>query len=324
MKALVAGGAGFLGSTLAERLLAEGHAVDVVDDLSTGALAHLADARADRSNHLTFHRLDLADPTLGGVLARRAPDVVFHLALPPASAASTDPVGDADATVVRSLRLLEAVRAAGAAKVVVVLDAAAYHGRVGPDELPVLEASPAEARRGPHGVASRALVEYLAAARAQHDLEFTAVALATTYGPRQPATSVPGALVGAALAGVSVAPPAGTTDLVYVDDAVDAVVRAAARGGGLVVNVGSGEETPWARLAELVGRAVAPRAADDAPAPASLAWPDDPHRPDRFRLDVGRAGIHLGWAPWTTLEAGVSATVAAAVPGRQGRGGAPT
>ena len=68
--ALVTGGAGFIGSTLVDRLLAEGWRVDVVDDLSSGRLTNLAVARADRSHDLTFHQLDIRDPSLVDLMVR--------------------------------------------------------------------------------------------------------------------------------------------------------------------------------------------------------------------------------------------------------------
>src|SRR5690606_35873113 len=77
---LVTGGAGFIGSTLVDRLLAEGHTVDVVDDLSSGNLANLADARRDGAGKMTFHRLDIRSADLAALVARREPEVVFHLA----------------------------------------------------------------------------------------------------------------------------------------------------------------------------------------------------------------------------------------------------
>ncbi|HVL03029.1 MAG TPA: SDR family NAD(P)-dependent oxidoreductase, partial [Acidimicrobiales bacterium] len=80
MRALVTGGAGFIGSTLVDRLLAEGHAVDVIDDLSTGSLTNLAEARGDRSHELTVHQVDVRSPEVVELVARRAPEVVFHLA----------------------------------------------------------------------------------------------------------------------------------------------------------------------------------------------------------------------------------------------------
>ena len=80
MRVLVTGGAGFIGSTLVDRLLAEGCDVDVIDDLSTGALANLADARAQRSRKFSFHRLDVRSPQLTDLVAHRKPEVIFHLA----------------------------------------------------------------------------------------------------------------------------------------------------------------------------------------------------------------------------------------------------
>ncbi|HWC39327.1 MAG TPA: NAD-dependent epimerase/dehydratase family protein, partial [Acidimicrobiales bacterium] len=80
MRVMVTGGAGFIGSTLVDRLLAEGHAVDVVDDLSSGSLTNLADARSGAGNDMTFHHLDIRSPGLVELMARRPPEVVFHLA----------------------------------------------------------------------------------------------------------------------------------------------------------------------------------------------------------------------------------------------------
>src|SRR5262245_56740223 len=80
MKALVTGGAGFIGSTLVDRLLAEDWHVDVVDDLSKGSLANLAMARQAPDRRCSFHRLDVASPAVIDLIAHRRPDAVFHLA----------------------------------------------------------------------------------------------------------------------------------------------------------------------------------------------------------------------------------------------------
>src|SRR4051794_36368490 len=77
---MVTGGAGFIGSTLVDRLLAEGCDVDAIDDLSTGALANLTDARAQRNRKFSFHRLDVRSPQLADLVAHRRPEVIFHLA----------------------------------------------------------------------------------------------------------------------------------------------------------------------------------------------------------------------------------------------------
>src|SRR5690349_17954227 len=129
MKALVTGGAGFIGSTLVDRLLAEGHAVDVVDDLSSGSLANLAEARADRSHELKVHRVDVRDPAVIELIGRRQPDVVFHLAAQADVRVSVArPVFDAEVNVLGSLHVLEGARTAGARKVVFASSGGTIYG----------------------------------------------------------------------------------------------------------------------------------------------------------------------------------------------------
>ena len=184
MKALVTGGAGFIGSTLVDRLLAEGHHVDVIDDLSSGSLANLADARAGGAGRRSFHQLDLVDDAVIDVVARRQPDVVFHLAGDPdPQVASSSRRGTQTTTIVGTLHLLEGARAGGVDKVVFASSCDIY-GEVVAADLPVRESHP-QRPRSPHGVAKKAVTDYLAAYREIHDLEFTSLALASVYGPRQ-------------------------------------------------------------------------------------------------------------------------------------------
>ena len=119
MRALVTGGAGFIGSTLVDRLLAEGHAVDVVDDLSSGSLANLGEARATRGYELTFHRLDIREPAVSELVAHLRPEVVFHLAAQADVRVAVDrPVFDAEVNIIGTVNVLEGARAAGSRKVV--------------------------------------------------------------------------------------------------------------------------------------------------------------------------------------------------------------
>ena len=107
-RALVTGGAGFIGSTLVDRLLAEGNTVDVVDNLSTGSLANLAEARTVGAGRLSFHQFDVRSADLVGLMARRKPEVVFHLAAQADVRVSVaDPVLDAEVNILGSLRALE-------------------------------------------------------------------------------------------------------------------------------------------------------------------------------------------------------------------------
>ena len=299
MRVLVTGGAGFIGSTLVDRLLAEGHAVDVLDDLSTGRLDNLAEARADRRHEITFHTIDVRTPETPDVIARRSPEVVFHLAGRPGVDAATD----TDINVLGTLRVLEGARLAGARKVVFASSAGVY-GEADADALPVRESAP-QRPSTVHGVAKKAAFEYLCAYRDQWGIEFTALALATVYGPRQATGVVPSLLARLRAGEACVVTGDGrqTRDLVYVDDVVDALVRATERGGGLLVNVGTGRETSVADLLGTLAGLV------EVPTPAVAVAPVPPGEPRRVALDPGRARIHLGWAPWTPLEDGLRAVL---------------
>src|SRR5437867_12117846 len=115
MRALVTGGAGFIGSNLVDRLLAEGHSVDVIDDLSTGSLANLAPARAEAGHRLNFQRLDLRDPAVVDLIQRRGPEVVFHLAAQADVRVSVErPTFDAEVNVLGTINVLEGARLGGA------------------------------------------------------------------------------------------------------------------------------------------------------------------------------------------------------------------
>jgi UDP-glucose 4-epimerase len=351
MKALVTGAAGFIGSNLVDRLLAEGHQVEAVDDLSAGTLANLAEARRSPNGRLTFHQLDIRSPALGDVMRRSRPDVVYHLAAPKAG---TPALEEADRHVMGSLRVLEGARASGVQKVVFTSGAAIY-GDPDPGDLPLRESHP-QKPVALDGVAKKAVGDYLFAYREMHSLEFTALVLGHVYGPRQSdagpggsgAAGAAGAAGGSGAAvraggsagaggsvgaggsgagsGAAVGPvgPVGpvvasfaarlaraepgvihgtggaTRDFVYVDDVVDALARAAERGGGLLINVGTGRETAIRDLY----RAMAGQAGLDAP-PARA--PERAGEVRRISLDPGRASIHLGWKPWTSLAEGTAA-----------------
>ncbi|MGH9184188.1 MAG: NAD-dependent epimerase/dehydratase family protein, partial [Acidimicrobiales bacterium] len=275
MRALVTGGAGFIGSALVDRLLAEGHEVDVVDDLSTGSLSNLAQARADPSHELRFHQVDIRDPEVAHLVARRRPEVVFHLAAQPDVRVSVaQPVLDAEVNVVGSLNVLEGARAGGARKVVFASSGGTIYGEVDPVDLPVRESHP-KRPRSPYGVAKKAVGDYLGAYRELHGLDFTALALGNVYGPRQDPHGEAGVVAIFAarlLAGepCTIFGDGGQTrDFVYVDDVVDAFVAAAGRGGGLVLNVGTGIETSVVELHRVLaaGAGARPVAAHAPPRP---------------------------------------------------------
>jgi UDP-glucose 4-epimerase len=299
VRALVTGGAGFVGSHLVDRLLAEAHSVDVVDDLSGGALANLAAARAEATRtggELKFHSVDVRVRELGDLLARRRIEVVFHLAAPAPGTPERDAL---DVVFMGAANLVDAARRAGVAKVVAGFDAAELYGAVPSSELPVKDGRAWQPRTA-IGVAQQAVAELLAVARDRDDLEYTGLAFANVYGPRQsPSRGVVAAFVAASARGEPATIDGDgrqTRDFLYVDDAVDACVRAATRGSGLVVNLGTGSQTTIRDLHRLIA----------VGGPPAVHGPARPGEIGRFALSPARARIHLTWAPWTELEAGVA------------------
>jgi UDP-glucose 4-epimerase len=308
-RTLVTGGAGFIGSTLVDRLLAEGHEVDVVDDLSTGSLANLSAARA-AGGEFRFHHLDIREEALTDVVVHRRPEVIFHLAAQasvPVSVAR--PLYDAEVNVLGTLRVLEAARAAKTQKIVYAASGGSLYGEPDPADLPVAEHAP-HGPLSPYGVSKKAAIDYMVAYRALHATEFTALALANVYGPRQDPYGEAGVVAIFAsrlVAGedcVINGDGTFTRDYVFVDDVVDAFARAAKRGGGLVLNIGTGLETSVNDLYRHVAAAVGTRA-------QPRHGPDRPGDVQRNALDPDRAHIHLGWKPWTTVPEGVARVVAA-------------
>jgi UDP-glucose 4-epimerase len=308
LRALVTGGAGFIGSTLVDRLLAEGHEVDVVDDLSSGSLANLADARSHPDHVFRFHRMDIRDAAVSELIERREPEVIFHLAAQiDVRVSVSDPVLDAMINVIGSLHVLEGARRAGSRKVVFASSGGTIYGAPDGDDLPVKESFP-QTPISPYGVAKKVVGDYLHAYRTLHEIEYTALALANVYGPRQDPHGEAGVVAifaGRLLQGepcTIFGDGAQTRDYVFVDDVVDAFVRASEKGGGLVLNIGTGVETSVNELYSTMARV----AGVDRAATMAEARPGEV---PRSSLDAGRAEMQLGWKPWTDLATGTAAVL---------------
>jgi UDP-glucose 4-epimerase len=308
VRTLVTGGAGFIGSTLVDRLLAEGHEVDVVDDLSTGSEANLDAARQAGGRRLSVHRLDIRSPDVVDHVARQEPEVVFHLAAQAAVPVSvTRPVYDAEVNVVGTVHVLEGARAAGTRKVVYAASGGTLYGDPDPSRLPLDEAN-GRAPLSPYGITKAVALDDLAAYRVLHGLEWSAMALANIYGPRQDPHGEAGVVAIFArrlLAGEACRlfdSGRNTRDYTYVEDVVDAFVRAASAGEG-VCNIGTGVETTTADLYAVVASAVG---ASDAQAEMAPPRPGDLAR---SALDPSRARVALGWEPRIALDEGVARTV---------------
>jgi UDP-glucose 4-epimerase len=295
MKAMVTGGAGFIGSHLVDRLLAEGYTVDVIDDLSHGSLANVAEARNDHTGAFRFHNLDARSRDLSELVGRRAPQVIFHMVDVP----EDNDRNSVDVLVTTCVNVLEAAKEHNVGKVVVTIDALALYGNPLAADLPLRDGQPA-APTTSRGIAMRTIVDLCKLYRTRHAVEFTVIALVNVFGPRQrPERGVAAAFVERAARGQTAeihGDGRQTRDLLYVDDAVDALVRSAVRGGGLVVNVGTGVQTSVRQLERMVMGEV-PAATRKAARPEDIA---------RFAVSPVRARIHLAWAPWTSVAEGVA------------------
>ncbi len=308
MRMLVTGGAGFIGSTLVDRLLAEHHHVDVVDNLSSGKLANLADARRQSTGEFSFHQIDIRDAALQELIERSRPDVVFHLAAQADVRVSVnDPILDAQINVIGALNVLEGARRAEAQKIVFASSGGTIYGEPEVASLPVTEAH-ALRPGSPYGVSKRVFTDYLQIYRDLYQLEFTSLALANVYGPRQDPHGEAGVVsifAGKLLSGepcTIFGDGLQTRDFVYVDDVVDAFVRAATRGGGLLFNIGTGIETTVVDLYRAMADAAGVSLPADFAAPRAGEL-------DRIALDSSRARLHLEWSPWTDLPDGARSVI---------------
>jgi UDP-glucose 4-epimerase len=181
------------------------------------------------------------------------------------------------------------------------------YGDPDPGELPVRESHPHQPL-SPYGVSKKSVIDYLVAYRGLHALEFCALALANVYGPRQDPHGEAGVVAIFAeriLRGQPVTifgDGKQTRDFVFVDDVVDAFVRAATRGGGLVCNIGTGHETSVNHLLTTMTEQAGVEV-------SSLTAPPRPGELLRSSLDIERAAIQLGWHPWTGLPEGTRAVL---------------
>ncbi|HUC04328.1 MAG TPA: NAD-dependent epimerase/dehydratase family protein [Acidimicrobiales bacterium] len=308
MRSLVTGGAGFIGSALVDRLLAEGHEVDVIDDFSTGSLSNLAEARAAAGGALTIHHIDITTPTVIELIVRRRPTYIFHLAAQADVRVSVArPTFDAAVNIVGSLHVLEGARQGECERIVFAASGGTLYGDPPAEELPLRESAPHKPL-SPYGVSKKAVLDYLVAYRELHALEFSALALANVYGPRQNPHGEAGVVAIFAdrlLTGEPVTifgDGAQTRDFVYVDDVVDAFVRASTRGGGLVCNIGTGQETSVNDLHHVMAAQLNSKV---KPKKAPLRAGEVA----RSCLDIERAAIQLGWRPWTELTEGTGAVL---------------
>ena len=294
MRALVTGGAGFIGSNLVDALIKRGDSVEIVDNLSSGK-------RENVHEQARLHVLDVREP-LGDLFVELRPDVCFHLAAQADVRVSVErPDYDAEVNVIGTVRVLEAARSVGALVVFASSGGAIY----GECDKPADEAS--ERRPlAPYGTAKLAGEEYLLTYQRLHGMANVALRFGNVFGPRQDPHGEAGVVaifLGRLRDGETCliyGDGKQERDYVYVGDVVAAALAAANVEGG-IFNVGTGRATSVLELYDLC-RKVAGSDLEARLAPARTG------ELRRSVLDNSKAADELGWRPDTALEEGLRHT----------------
>jgi len=300
-KVLVTGGAGFIGSHVAELLLGLGWEVAVLDDLSTGKEENIP--RGCR-----FYRMDVRDPALEGVLERERPDFVSHQAAQMSVVRSVaDPAFDASVNILGLINLLQGCVRHSVKKVVFASTGGALYGEPDPANLPCAESHPI-APLSPYGITKAASEHYFRYFNRTHGLPYMALRYANVYGPRQDPHGEAGVVAifcGAMREGKPVKLYAGgeaTRDYVHVRDVARAnhlALTSDISQGSL--NISTAKETAvkeiFTILAEFLKYDLAPE-----------LLPLRPGEVFRISLDNRAAKQALEWAPAVELKPGLVET----------------
>jgi UDP-glucose 4-epimerase len=303
-KVLITGGAGFIGSHVADRFLSEGWEVHVIDNLYNGK-------RENVPAEAGFHELDIRDAAAADLVRTLKPDVLVHLAAQMDVRRSVaDPMFDAQVNVLGSINLLEAVRQHSPATRVVFSSTggAVYGDFTRPPNVETFAKNP----ESPYAISKLAVENYLAYYGRVHGMEYAVMRFANVYGPRQDPHGEAGVVAifcGRILDGQAMTvfgDGLQTRDYVFVGDVVDATYRGATESlpktellDTRAYNVGTGVPTDVLRLANVLMTV----------AGASTPVEHAPERPGEQRtsyLDVAKADTELGWRPAVTLEEGLS------------------
>jgi UDP-glucose 4-epimerase len=300
MRVLITGGAGFIGSQVADAHLARGDDVAVVDSLASGR-------REFVPPQARFYHTDIRDPAMRTIFERERPHLVnHHAAQVSVSASVRDPVGDADINILGTIRVAALAAEFGVEQFIFASTGGALYGE--PDRLPADESTPI-LPLSPYGCAKAAAEAYLAMFSRTSGLRVCSLRYANVYGPRQDPHGEAGvvAIFTRALLDGRQATIFGdgeqTRDFVYVEDVVRANLLAADRRIVGAFNIGTGQATSvntvYQTLARITRRSAQP-----------LYGPPRPGDVRHITLAAGAAAAHLGWVPVTSLEAGLAATAA--------------
>jgi UDP-glucose 4-epimerase len=300
VRILVTGGAGFIGSNVADRFVALGHDVAVFDDLSSGF-------REFVHPEAKFYRVDLADAgAVDAAIADFRPDLVdHHAAQIDVRRSVADPVFDARVNILGTIGLLQACVAHGVKKVVYASTGGALYGEG--RQLPAPEEHPVNPE-APYGASKHTVEHYLYIWKLLHGLDYTVLRYPNVYGPRQNPHGEAGVnaiFIGLMLEGAQpriFGDGTAVRDYLFVDDVVEANVLALERGGGEMVNIGTGVGTSVNDIVREL-KAITGFAGEPVHLPAR------PGEVQRIYLDATRARSVLGWTPKVSFREGLEKTV---------------
>ncbi len=298
---LVTGGAGFIASHVADRLVAAGHEVAVVDNLSTGK-------REYAPQQAQFYPDDIKSAEVADLICDWRPQVIVHHAAQMSVQVSVgDPVLDAQENILGSLNLFQAAAKAGVEKIIFASTGGAMYGNEAP--LPAREEDRAQPD-APYGIAKLAVEHYLHFYRQEHGIIPICLRYANVFGPRQNGQGEAGVVaifIEKFLAGQQPrinGDGLQTRDFVYVGDIVAANLLALDYPSAGTFNIGTGTETDiltiYLKLQELMGSPLGP-----------VHGPAKPGEQRRSCLDSTWARKELGWQPRTSLSEGLAQTVQA-------------
>lgn len=300
MRIVITGGAGFIGSHVADAYLAAGHDVLIVDSLWKDG----GGRRANVPEGVSLVHMDIRDEAIGRIFADFAPEVVSHHAAQHSVAISArDPIYDAQVNVVGLLNVLEHAQRSGARKVIFASSGATFGT---PERLPITDDTP-QHPTSPYGITKMVAEHYLRFFAASRNLDFTALRYGNVYGPRQDPNGEAGVIsifIGKFLArkGVRIDwDGEQTRDYVYVNDVARANLAALERGSGECYVIGTNVQTS---VNEIYRQLVA-ISGFEAPVERVAARVGDARA---AQFDASRAAAELGWTPSTELPGGIAAT----------------
>ena len=308
MRAIVTGGAGFIGSNLVDGLLARGDHVTVIDDLSTGRRENL-DGAIERGARLCV--LDIRDGTeLAGVVEQEKPDAIFHLAAQiDVRRSLADPAWDSSINVGGTINVLEAARIHGVARVVNTSTGGAIYGDA--QTIPSDEQTP-PLPEAAYGQSKLAAEGYLGLYERLYGLSSVTLRYGNVYGPRQDPLGEAGVIaifcgkLDAGEAPTIYGDGLQTRDFAYVGDVVAANLAAVDAPVTGPVNIGTGVETTVLELVEILRELGGVEHFEPQFEPARLG------ELARSCLDIRRARETLGWEPTVSIREGLRLTLEAA------------